>query len=164
MSRALRVRADFDARRDALSREYHYHLLNTVTPSPLLRRSACFVPVPLDVEAMNRACQALIGTKDFAPFASSVNGGRSTVRTVYRAEVVTEGHLVTFHMVANSFLPHQVRNTIGALLKVGLGKKDVETFCQIARSKLPGVAGPALSPHGLCLIKVNYDGALDENL
>jgi tRNA pseudouridine38-40 synthase len=120
--------------------------------------------VTLDVEAMNRACQSLIGTKDFAPFASSVNGGKSTVRSVYRAEVVTEGSLVTFHMVANSFLPHQVRKTIGALLKVGLGKDDVETFCQIAHPKLPGVAGPALPPQGLCLMKVNYDGALDENL
>jgi len=164
VNRALRVRADFDARRDALSREYHYHLLNTVTRSPLLRRSAYFVPVPIDVEAMNRACQSLIGTKDFAPFAGSVDVGKSTVRSVYRAEMVTEGPLVTFHMVANAFLPHQVRNTIGALLKVGVGKDDVDTFRQIDSSKLPGVAGPALPPHGLYLMKVNYNGALDENL
>jgi tRNA pseudouridine38-40 synthase len=166
VSRALVVRPDFDARRDALSREYCYYLLNTSTPSPLLRRSAYFVPVPLDVAAMNQAGKALIGTHDFAPFSGSIDGGRSTVRTMYRAEAVREGHVVTFHMVANSFLPHQVRNTTGALLKVGLGKSDVESFRQIASSKLPGVAGPALPSRGLCLIKVNYpdDGAFDENL
>lgn len=166
VSKAFRVSDDFDARRDALSREYCYCLLNSPTPCPLLRRSTYFVPRPLDIEAMNEACQVLLGSHDFAPFASSLDGRRSTVRIVYRAEVVREGDVVTFHMVANSFLPHQVRNTMGALLKMGLGKSDVETFCQIAGSKTPGVAGPALPPHGLCLMKVNYphNGALDEDL
>ena len=166
VSRALGVCLDFDVRRDALSREYCYQFLNTDTRSPLLRRSAYFAPMPLDVEAMNRACRALIGTRDFAPFASSLDGGKSTVRTMYQAEVVSEGHLVTLHMAANSFLPHQVRNTVGALLRVGLGKSDVEAFHQVARSKMPGVAGPALPPHGLCLVRVNYpdDGAFDEDV
>ncbi len=163
--KAFPVSDDFDVRRDAISREYWYRLLNSATASPLLRRSAYFVPQPLDVAAMNEACKALIGTHDFAPFASPVNGRKSTVRTVYRAEITRDGELITFYMVANSFLSHQVRNTIGALVKVGLDKCDVETFRQIARSKTPASAGPALPAHGLCLIKVNYpDGVWDENL
>jgi len=153
---AFRVRDDFDPRRDAVSREYRYRLLNSATPSPLRRRSAYFMPRPLDIEAMNDACRALLGTHDFAPFASSLNGRKNTTRTVYRAEVLREGDLVTFYMVANSFLTHQVRNTMGALVKVGLGKSDVAAFHQILRSKKPSVAGPALPPHGLCLLKVNY--------
>ena len=160
VSKAFRVAQDFDVRRDALSREYCYYLLNSSTPSPLLRRSAYFVPKPLDIEAMNEACRDILGKHDFAPFASSLDGRRNTVRTVFRAEVARESDLVTFSMVANSFLPHQVRNTIGALVKVGLGKSDVETFHQIARSKSPALAGPALPPHALFLMKVNYpDGA-----
>jgi tRNA pseudouridine38-40 synthase len=164
--KAVPVSDDFDVRRSACSREYCYHLINSPTPSPLLRKSAYFVPKPLDVDAMNQACKALIGTHDFAPFASSVNGRKSAVRTVYRAEVTREDESVNFHMVANSFLPHQVRNTIGALVKVGLGKSDVEGFRQIARSKTPALAGPALPAHGLCLMKVNYpdDGAWHEDL
>ena len=110
--KAFAVSDDFDVRRSACSREYCYRLQNSPTPSPLLRRSACFVPKLLHVAAMNEACKALIGTHDFAPFASSLNGRKNTVRTVYRAEVTREDELVNFHMVANSFLPHQVRNTI----------------------------------------------------
>jgi len=158
---AFWVRDDFDVRRDASSREYCYCILNSATASPLLRRSAHFMPRPLDIEAMNNTCQALLGTHDFAPFASSLNGMRNTVRTVYRAEVVREGDLVTFHMVANSFLPHQVRNTIGALMKVGLGKSDLAAFDEILRSRRLSIAGPALPPHGLYLLKVNYpDGVM----
>ncbi len=164
--KAFPVSDDFDVRRSACSREYCYRIVNSPTPSPLWRRSAYFVPKLLDVAAMNEASKALIGTHDFAPFASSVDGRKSTVRTVYRAEVTREDELVTFHMVANSFLPHQVRNTIGALVKVGLGKSDVERFGQIACSKTPASAGPALPARGLCLMKVNYpdDGAWDEDL
>lgn len=164
--KAFRVSDDFDVRKNACSREYCYRLLNSPTASPLLRGSAYFVPKPLDVATMNEACQALLGTHDFAPFASALNGRRNTVRTVYRAEVTREGELVTFYMVANSFLPHQVRNTIGALVKVGLGKSDVESFRQIACSKTLAAAGPALPARGLCLMKVNYpnDGAWHEDL
>ncbi len=164
--KAFPVSDDFDVRRSACSREYCYRIVNSPTPSPLLRRSAYFVPKLLDVAAMNEACKALIGTHDFAPFASSVDGGKSTVRTVYRAEIIREGELIAFYMVANSFLPHQVRNTIGALVTVGLGKSDVERFRQIVRSKTPASAGPALPAHGLCLMKVDYpdDGAWHEDL
>ena len=158
---AFRVNDDFDVRRGALSREYCYYLLNSATPSPLLRRSAYFMPRPLDVEAMNKACHALLGTHDFAPFSSAVNGRKNTVRTMYKAEVVREGDLVTFHVVANSFLPHQVRHTTGALVNVGVGKSDVAAFCEILRSNKPATAGTALPPHGLYLLKVNYaDGVI----
>lgn len=147
---------DFDVRRAAISREYRYSILNRATLSPLLRRSACFVPKPLDVGAMNRACQALLGTHDFVAFASALDGAKNTVRTVHRAEVARENELVAFYMTANSFLPHQVRNTIGALVKVGLGKSDASAFQEVLRCSRPGVAGPAFPPHGLCLTKVNY--------
>ncbi len=154
--RAFWVEDDFDPRRDALSREYRYIILNRATLSPLLRRSACFVPRPLDVGAMNRACQALLGTHDFVGFASALDGRKNTVRTVHRAEVTREDELVAFYMAANAFLPHQVRNTLGALVKVGLGKSDETAFREILQCTRPGVAGPAFPPHGLCLTKVNY--------
>jgi len=160
ISGAFVVNDDFDPRRDALSREYCYYIWNRATPSPLLRRSAHFVPRPLEIATMNEACQAILGTHDFAPFASSLNGRKNTVRSVYRATVVREDDLVSCYMVANSFLPHQVRRTIGALVKVGLGKSNVAAFYDILRSKKPAIAGPTLPPHGLYLLKVNYPGEL----
>lgn len=155
---AFIVNDDFDPRRDALSREYCYYIWNSATPSPLSRRSAHFVPRHLETEEMNQACQTILGTHDFAPFASSLNGRKNTVRTVYQATVDREGDLVSCLMVASSFLPHQVRRTMGSLVSVGLGKSDVAAFSEILRSKKPTTAGPVLPPHGLCLLKVNYPG------
>lgn len=154
------ISMDFDVRRRAVSREYAYQLLNRRTVSPLMRQRAHHVPQPLDIEAMRQAGHALLGTHDFVAFASSLNGHKNTVRTMHRAEFERDGDVLTFHVVANSFLPHQVRNTVGALVKVGLGRSDVAAFGDILRSREPGTAGPALPPQGLCLLKVNYPEGL----
>jgi tRNA pseudouridine38-40 synthase len=106
---------------------------------------------------MNRAAQALIGEHDFASFATSVGvEPKNTWRRVYRAKVEEDGELVVFNMVANSFLTHQVRNTIGALLRIGLGKMIISEFYSIIEAKKPALAGATASARGLWLIRVNY--------
>ena len=158
---ACRVSADFNVRRDALSREYDYFILNSSTRSPLAKGFAYLVANELNIEIMNKACQFLEGEHDFASFATSLGKLRSTVRNVYEAKVTRENNLVTFHMVANSFLPHQVRNTIGLLIRAGLGKVGLEEVHQIMEAKTLGLAGPTAPACGLCLTKVNYPSSLE---
>lgn len=158
---ACRVSADFNVRRDALSRDYDYCILNSPTRSPVAKGFAYLVANKLNVEIMNKACHFLEGEHDFASFATSLGKLRSTVRNVYEAEVTRQGKLVTFHVVANSFLPHQVRNTVGLLIRVGLGKVGLEEFCRIMEAKTLGLAGPTAPAHGLCLTRVNYPSALE---
>jgi len=158
---ACRVSPSFDVRRDALSREYDYRVLNGSTRSPLDRGFTYLVTGELNIEIMNEACQFLKGEHDFVSFAASLGKIRSTVRNVYESGVTRDGNLVTFHMVANSFLPHQVRNTIGLLIRVGLGKVRLEQIHQIMDAKTWGLAGPTAPPYGLCLTKVNYPSNLE---
>ncbi len=160
---AYRVDDSFNVRRGAVSREYNYYILNSLTRSPMRRGFTHLVTGRLDIEAMNQACQALIGKHDFASF-TTCDGVRmkNTVRTVHRVEVVVDGELVTFGMGANSFLPHQVRNTVGALIRVGIGGMSVDEFRNIAEAKTPGLAGPTAPACGLCLMRVNYPRSLEE--
>ena len=154
---AYRVDGGFNVRRDAISREYGYYILNSGVPSPLGRRFSYRVSGELDIEAMNRACQVLIGEHDFSSFASDMGSEtKRMIRRVERARVEKDGDMVTFNMVANSFLPHQVRNTIGALIRVGRGKMTVIEFHSIMEAAKPGLAGPAAPAHGLCLKRINY--------
>jgi tRNA pseudouridine38-40 synthase len=160
---AHRVGDSFNVRRDALSREYNYYILNSLTRSPIREGFSYLVTTQLDIEAMNRASQALIGEHDFASFASCIGGEiKSTVRSVYRAEMEKDGELVIFNMLANSFLPHQVRNTVGALIRVGLGKLGVDEFHSIIEAKEMGLAGPTAPACGLCLMHINYLGPFGE--
>ena len=153
---AYRASADFNVRRDALSREYRYHILNSNARSPFSRRFALFLPKMLDIQTMNEACQVIRGEHDFASFASSLDDSRSTVRNVCEAGIEKKGDFAVFRMVANSFLPHQIRSTVGLLIRLGLGKIGVADFRDIMEARSVGLAGPLSPACGLCLTRVNY--------
>ena len=162
---AQKANDDFNVRSDALSREYRYHILNNDTRSPFSQSFALFVPKTLDIEVMNEACQFIQGEHDFMSFASSLDNIKSTWRNVYEASVSYEpevkqshkkGSLVAFRVVANSFLLHQVRNTVGLLIRLGLSKIDLGDFRDIMEARSLGLAGPTAPACGLCLMKVNY--------
>jgi tRNA pseudouridine38-40 synthase len=160
---AFETAGPFDVRRGAVSREYRFHILNSRTPSPLRQGFACRIDEPLDAAAMDRACRALIGRHDFASFVTSAGTAnmKRTVRDVFKAGVTRDGDMVVLDMVANSFLPHQVRNTAGTLVRVGLGKLTVDEFYSIVAAAQPGLAGPMAPPGGLCLVRVNYPCPFD---
>lgn len=154
---AYRAEDSFNVRRDALSRKYRYYISNSLTRSPFRGGFSYHVTGELDVEAMNQACQALIGEHDFASFVSCNGAGiKSTIRRVHEAKTERSGELVVFNIVANSFLIHQVRNTVGALIKVGLGKMSVDDFNNITEARKHSLAGPTAPACGLCLMLVNY--------
>ncbi|MFP4640708.1 MAG: tRNA pseudouridine(38-40) synthase TruA [Dehalococcoidia bacterium] len=156
ISNACEVKAEFDPRRDALSRWYRYIILNRPIRSPLWRKWACFIKRELDVSLMEQAVKALVGEHDFASFTGSQGVPENTVRKVSKAEVSRDGELVIFDMVANAFLPHQVRRTVGSLIKLGLGKIGVERFYDLVDCASIGKAAVAAPPYGLYLMKVNY--------
>ena len=162
---AHRVRDSFSVRRQAVSREYNYYILNSPTRSPLRSGFFYLVKGHLNIEAMNQACQGLIGEHDFASFTSDIDISlRSTVRRVYRVEVSRDGELVVLNMVANSFLPHQVRNTVGSLIRVGLDRTSTDEFYSIMEAKKPGLAGPKAPAYGLYLTQVYYPRPFEEEL
>ena len=162
---AHKADGNFNVRSDALSREYRYYILNNDTRSPFSQSFALFMPKTLDIEVMNEACQFIRGEHDFMSFASSLDNIKSTWRNVYEASVSYEpevkqshkkGRLVAFRVVANSFLLHQVRNTVGLLIRLGLNKVDLGDFRDIMEARSLGLAGPTAPARGLCLMKVNY--------
>ncbi len=154
---AYKAGDSYNVRREAVSREYEYCILNSVARSPLRQNYCYLVPGHLDIDAMDAASKALIGEHDFASFVNNKEAAaKGTVRRVTRAEWRREEEMVIFGIEANSFLMHQVRNTVGVLLKVGRGKMDYREFCDILEAKEPGLAWPTAPARGLTLIKVNY--------
>jgi tRNA pseudouridine38-40 synthase len=164
---AGKVSPDFNVQKNAISREYEYKLLNSPVRSPLLADFVHQVPYPIDILKMNQACRLLEGEHDFKSFAASSSRAKKTIRNIYRADFRQDNELVVFYIKANSFLTHQVRNTMGIMLRIGTGKLDIEQLKQIMAEKKYGSAGPAVPAKGLCLIKVNYPRELElkyENL
>ena len=152
------VPQSFDVRRDAGSREYRYYIVTGETRPALKRRFAHYVAGSLDVSLMEQAAAMLVGSRDFASFASTLarSNVRGTVRRIYRTEVRRHGEMVVITVEGNAFLPHQVRNTAGALIRVGQGRMTPEEFCSIIEAKKPGLGGPSAPACGLFLEGVNY--------
>ena len=65
------VAAEFDARRSALARAYHYQLLTGPVGLPHLRRYCYHVRRRLDLRYLNRAAACLVGEHDFTVFAAA---------------------------------------------------------------------------------------------
>ena len=142
-------------RYDAVSRAYHYRISNTRVRNPLMMRYALHVPQELDVDAMQRALACTIGTHDFAAFGQPTVG-ESTIRSMYRAEIVADGLSIGIELQANGFLYRMVRRIVGTLIPIGRGAQPLEDFGEILKAADPNRAGPAVAPNGLCLIEVNY--------
>ncbi len=153
---ACSVTDTFSVRRDAVSRYYEYILINSAVRSPLAEGFAHQVPGKLNMSRMNKVCTLLKGKHDFASFAAALKPFKRTIRTVYEAKFIRKGERICFHMIADSFLPHQVRNTVGLLIRIGLGKVGVDEFRRIMEARELGLAGPTAPPCGLYLMKVNY--------
>ena len=153
---AREVEVSFDPRRDALKRVYRYRIDTRPVRSPLRRNRVWHVGRELDIEAMRRVARRLEGKHDFAAFAGPYDG--STDRTLERCEVSQECGGASIEMVARSFLPHQVRRTVGPLVEVGVGRMTEDALVELLRQAMPGSAGPAAPSCGLYLVRVEYEG------
>ena len=157
------VGKEFDPRRYAERRLYRYLLLNQPVGSALWARYAHHVPVLLDVEAMNRAGQWLVGTRDFRVFCGASRfSGRDTVRSMFGVNVWRSGSIVGVDMEANAFLTQQARRIAGTLTRVGNGKLKETEIGALLDGTSSKASGPTLPANGLYLVRVVYkDGVLD---
>jgi len=151
------VSADFHARYDAKSKVYHYQILNRNLPTAIGRQYSWFIRKALNQEAMRIAIDHIIGRHDFKAFEGSGSPRQNTTRHIYSAGLSErDSGLLVFQIEADGFLRYMVRNIVGTLVDVGLGKLTPHDFKNILNSKDRSQASVTAPAHGLTLIKVNY--------
>lgn len=149
---------DFHARFDAKGKTYIYRIRNCGIPD-VFQRNYCYqIARPLDVQAMREGAEFITGTHDFACFQASGGHEReTTVRTVYRLEVVKEGQDIYIVITGDGFLYNMVRIITGTLVEIGLGKRLPESAAEAIESKERKNAGHTAPPQGLYLKRVYYE-------
>ena len=156
---ATSVADDFDPRRDARSRTYVYRVRLANQRQPLWERRAWIVPRPFCLDAAQLALEALIGHRDFAAFTPPTED-RSTVRTLREGLVESDGDALSIRVRADSFLQHQVRRMVGAIVEVAAGRLSADEFRQALDRAVPGSMGPTAPACGLTLTAVEYEPPL----
>lgn len=180
------VSMDFHARFSARSKVYRYTLLVSRFPSAILRNYAWHIPQSLDIGAMEKAAQALLGTHDFTSFSAAGSEAKTRIRTVqgiywdraaladawqpfgpspdaYAGSAVARafglsgsGELIHFFIEADGFLYNMVRIIVGTLVEVGRGKLGQGDVQRILEAKDRTVAPATAPPMGLYLFDVRY--------
>jgi len=148
---------DFDSRRSASSRRYRYLIFNGGVPSPFFRNYVWSVRSCLNTGAMQDVGEVLLGVHDFSSFVGRKNETDSTVREVLNFTVkrINED-FISIEIEANAFLRHMVRNIVGTLFDVGLGKMGLNEFLDVLDAQDRRAAGMTAPPQGLYLVEVKY--------
>jgi tRNA pseudouridine38-40 synthase len=164
----------FHARYDARSKTYRYLVVTGDIVSPFAWRYAWHVKQPLQIDAMSRAAGALAGRHDFAAFQATGTDVKTTIRTVtssvvtatrpggavvspaWAADMPGDETAIAYEISGDGFLRHMVRNIVGTLVEIGIGRRDESSIAATLASRDRGTAGPTAPAHGLYLVRVDY--------
>ena len=140
----------FNARRDAIAREYRYFLW--VQPD-----------VDMDITGMREASELFIGIHDFSNFSQPDNheeneaGSYSSRTEIKRVSMEKRSSFIIIDIEARSFLRKMVRKIVSALKMVGSGTRDKRWVEDLLELRIAEQIEPALA-FGLVLKNVSYQG------
>ncbi|MBL7185701.1 MAG: tRNA pseudouridine(38-40) synthase TruA [Phycisphaerae bacterium] len=146
----------FDLMSSVTNKLYRYTIF-TGRIRPVLHVRHCWhLSAKLDLTAMARAAELLVGKKDFKSFASAADKRESSVRTIFRCGVKSEDEAVYVDVEGDGFLYNMVRNIVGTLVDVGVGRWEPEKISEILEARNRTAAGRLAPPQGLCLMWIKY--------
>lgn len=165
---------EFHATYSAKCKRYRYVLRQSLVEDPFLRRYAWRINAELDVEAMQTAAQALLGTHDFRCFETDWPNKATSVRTIFDVQTLrlprwpgwdaapvgagelSAGEFVVFEIAGDGFLYNMVRAIVGTLVNVGRAKWPTDALARIIAGQNRSLAGETAPAHGLYLVSVDY--------
>ncbi|MEZ6065448.1 MAG: tRNA pseudouridine(38-40) synthase TruA [Planctomycetaceae bacterium] len=178
---------EFHPTYDARRKRYRYLIRRTRYDDPFVSRYAWRIEQPLDIEAMRAALPALLGTHDFRCFESHWPNKATSVRTMFDARLdelprwtgwsagaisrrasgtapdapsrspILPAEFLAFEIAGDGFLYNMVRSIVGTLVKIGLSDWPPDRLAEIITRQDRAQAGPTAPPHGLYLVRVEYD-------
>ncbi|MGB6606447.1 MAG: tRNA pseudouridine(38-40) synthase TruA [Atribacterota bacterium] len=160
IKKAEKVDNNFHARHSAVSKIYHYYVLNSNQNnnylSIFLRNYVYCVYKNINLKEMKKASKFLQGEHDFRSFACSGSRIVNWKRNIKDISIIKKGNIFCFRLEADAFLYKMVRTIVGTLLEVGKGKTNYLEIKKVLEAKNRKMAGITVPAKGLFLIKVKY--------
>jgi tRNA pseudouridine38-40 synthase len=148
----------FDARRDASSRAYCYRVLVRSARSVFEAGRALWWPGRLDEARLSECARALVGEHDFTAFTPRDTYHQRFSRDVFSAYWRRRGDVLEFWIEADAFMRQMNRVLVGTMLEAAVGRRSVESFCELLSGRARSAAGRTAPAHGLYLAGVGYGG------
>ena len=149
------VNDDFHARYMTLEKTYEYKL-NMGEFNPIERNYVYQFNKKLDIVKMQKAIKYFVGVHDFRAFTQTKEKRNNYTREIYDAYIELSDDIITFTFRGNGFIKYQIRNMVGLLIEIGLGKKEIASVVSILESKNRDNHFRTAHPEGLYLKEVRY--------
>ena len=156
IKKAEEVDERFHSRLSCKKKTYRYIINNSPEGTAIYRNLETHIPQKLDLSQMKKAIKYFEGEHDFKAFKASGTSSKSSVRTIYKADIYQENEKIFIEITGNGFLYNMVRILIGTLVEVGEGKRAPDSIPAILDSLDRLQAGVPMPPQGLTLETVLY--------
>lgn len=153
---SVQVADDFHPRKCKSIKTYEYKIWRGEFPMPTQRLYSHFMYTPVNVELMREAAAYLEGKHDFKSFCSADSQAESTVRTIYKIELIEEGNMLKIRISGSGFLYNMVRIIVGTLIEFGTEKYPTEKMPEILEARDRQQAGPTMPAKGLTLVQYDF--------
>jgi len=147
------VDSNFHARHMAIKKEYQY-ILNMGEYNPIERNYVYQYCKKLDVNKIKEAIKYFVGEHDFTSFISAKELKEDKIRTIFEARIDEIDNKLFITFIGSGFMKYQVRNMVGTLIEIGVGKRHPDDIKSILLSKDRVKAGITAEPQGLYLVDV----------
>lgn len=146
-------------------KRYRYDLLLDKVRDPLLASKSWRIGYDLDMAAIAKEAQAIVGTHDFAAFRAAADERTETVRTIHSVSVTRipftgepgQERLVRITIEGTAFLYNMVRILVGTLVDVGRGHLEPGAIARALAAKDRALAGQTAPAHGLTLAAIDLE-------
>lgn len=153
---SFQVDDNFHARYWAVSRIYHYYLLEKELITPFNHQQALIQKKRPSLSQINDLLRPLIGRHDFTSFSAENDPSEDKTRHIYSASSFMEPPYICIQVEGSSFLWKMVRTIIGTILHFIEKEKSPSDMQSLLESKNRKLAADTAPPTGLFLHNVRY--------
>ncbi len=150
-----KVKDDFNCRYMVKEKTYNYYL-NMGEYNPIERNYVYQYNYKLNVNKMKKAIKYFKGEHDFRAFVTDNVEKENCIRKITKVGIKQNKDILIFTFTGNGFMRYQIRNMVGALLRVGQEKNEPIKIKEILESKNRN-GGLTAKAEGLYLENVKFN-------
>jgi tRNA pseudouridine38-40 synthase len=155
---SIEVENTFSSRFDSKGKIYLFFINNSKdTPHPIIDRYSLWFPYEINIERIKKNLKIFEGIKDFSSFTTEEERKEeSTIKEIYETNLIKKGTFIILYFFGKSFLRHQIRRMVGALLEIERRNLKSDILLEALNSKKHYLGEKKVSSRGLFLFKVLY--------
>ncbi|MCX8095671.1 MAG: tRNA pseudouridine(38-40) synthase TruA [Caldisericia bacterium] len=155
---SIEIENNFSSRFNSKGKIYIFFInYSKEEPHPIIDRYSLWFPYEINLDRLYKNLKLFEGERDFSSFTTEEERREvSTIREIYETNLIKKNNFLILYFFGKSFLRHQIRRMVGALLEIERRNLKSEVLIEAFKSKKHFIGEKKVSSRGLFLYKVIY--------